>query len=269
MFDQTFAKGERLIAGMKNPPNNNDLPERSLLYFKKFTKHLNQYQPLGGSIPADADVAAKKFGWDLKRPWYYTNYFLDLGESTEDISTTAFDDVSKTLIVEKSFNDVLEDYFNQQNPPIDRRNLPYHSEIWTYTYGEMMATGQHIKYVMRNSIINEDTTDIMLEARKLLAPDSTDADVVEINRESDNIAERESFIALAGSDNGSSLFRMITDKHNMFGFRQVTKVWLWGRNRGQCDISDFCLPIMVWELEARPMESPSNPGCRRDSGIIC
>ncbi|TID26295.1 hypothetical protein E2P81_ATG00770 [Venturia nashicola] len=227
-FDKAFEKGEKLIAAIKNPPNKDDLPISSLLYFKKCCGHVSQYQVLDSNISEDADLPARRFGWDLTHPWHYTKYFIKDGESSEDVSTTAFDDI----------------------PPLEKKDLP-HSDIWTYNYGDMFKTGEHLKYVMRNNIINDETEPILLAARKLLAPDAGRFDVVEVDRESDNIAEREAFIALAWS----TLFRIITDRHNMFEFRQVTKVWLCGKQRGQCSISDFCLTMMVWELgehEDRP-----------------
>ncbi|KAE9964007.1 hypothetical protein BLS_008730 [Venturia inaequalis] len=271
IFDKTFAKGEKLIAAMMNPPNKDDLPESSLLYFKKFCKHEKKVEaPVdsGGSIKDDADLAAKKFGWDLKRPWNYNNWYIKEEEVQGEVSSTWFDDVSKTMIVEASFNEPLEELFKGKVPPIKNKELPFHSDIWTCTYGDMMATGQHLKYVMRNNIINAITEEMLRTARKLLAPDNKDAEVVEVNRDSDDIAEREAFIALAGTDNGSTLFRMITDRHDLFAYRKVTKVWLWGSNRGQCHKADYCLAMMVWELEEAPRPSR---GCVGDvpGGPIC
>lgn len=63
--------------------------------------------------------------------------------------------------------------------------------------------------------------------------------------DSDDIAERETFIALAGSDNGAAVFRMLSDRHNLLNNRQVVKVWLYGKNRGQCSVDAFCKPAIV------------------------
>ncbi|QDS71115.1 hypothetical protein FKW77_009634 [Venturia effusa] len=251
-FDKTFADGEKLIAAMLNPPNKDDIEPRSLTYLYRLAHETQKVEVPSGSIPPDAALPAQKFGWNMGHPWHHTKWYVNEGANYDIVSETYFDDDSKTMIVGASFNDPLEKLFDEQNPPIDHKNLPYHSEIWVDAYGELMRTNQHLKYVMRDNIVNDDTVDIMYDARYLLFPKAIDADVVEVNRESDNIAEREAFIALAGSKNGGSLFRMITDRHDLFGHRQVVKVWLWGNERGQCDISLFCLPAMVWELADKP-----------------
>lgn len=59
------------------------------------------------------------------------------------------------------------------------------------------------------------------------------------NIDSDDVAEQESFIALAGTDNGSSVFRMLADSHGLFGGRKVVRVHTWGKNRGQNGKTDF------------------------------
>lgn len=92
--------------------------------------------------------------------------------------------------------------------------LPFHSTIWTDTYGdEMKASG--VKYIVRSQIINKDTQEIIMRARRILRPDAQDPEVVSMEINSANQAEKEMFEALAGSDNGRTVFRMFADHHNL------------------------------------------------------
>lgn len=235
---------------MVNPPPDEPLPNRSLEMLVGLAHVDHQTVKLAGSIPEDTALPAKKFGWDMNKPWKWTRWYVRDGKTVDDtVSEAAFDDATKTLLIEKSDNDPMFEVMKEWLPTITKATLPYHSEIWPFEYGDEMATGQHLKYVHRNNIINDHTEAVLLAARWLLAPNAKDADVFEVNRLSDNIAEREAFIALAGTDNGAGVFRMLTDRHYLFAGRKVLKVWLWGKARGQCEISDFCLTAMTWELD--------------------
>lgn len=131
------------------------------------------------------------------------------------------------------------------------KKLPHRSGLWSNTWEkEIAGMSGSLKYIMSNNIMNEDTIPIIGAIRGLLlkkgAPDS---EVVKINRLSDDTAERESFIALAGSVNGAPMFRMLTDRHNLFDNRHINRVWVWGARRGQCEeYPDFCYPAIVWEI---------------------
>lgn len=179
---------------MKNPPNKDDFPTRSLARLGDFYAGQMEFKVPDKAIPEDVDLPAKKFGWDMTKDWLHNKWIIKPGEIGEgdDVSESYFDDATKTLIIAKSFNDPSMDIFKAHDPPIDKKELPYHSEIWSDVYEiHGFGTGEHLRYVLRNNIINDETTAILLTARNLLKPDAKDADTIEVNMDSDDIAERE------------------------------------------------------------------------------
>jgi hypothetical protein len=111
-------------------------------------------------------------------------------------------------------------------------DLPYHLELWTTTYKTEIKSGA-ILYIMRNNIANRDTGRTLRKSRQLLNPKANVKDVVEINVESDKIEERESLIALAETDNGSTVLRMLAESHKLFHGRQVVRGYTLGKDRDQ------------------------------------
>lgn len=59
-----------------------------------------------------------------------------------------------------------------------------------------------------SQIINLGTQAIIKTARRLLRPDARDTEVVSMENNSANQAEKEAFETLARSDNGRTVFRM-------------------------------------------------------------
>jgi hypothetical protein len=241
-----FTRGEKVIARMKNPPNKEDVHHNSFANLQKWGAVTDKEEALDAVTAAEWKAPSAKLKMDLKKKWRHVKWTVNGGDSI--ISDTYFDTKSHTLVSSTSNNTPLKNILKHLDPPIGTEGLPFHSELWTTTYRAEIESGA-IQYIMRNNIANTDTARILRAARRLLNPKAKDTDVVEINIDSDKIEERDSFIALAGTDNGATVFRMLADSHNLFQGRQVVRVWTWDKNRGQNpDYPEFNLPLMVWEI---------------------
>lgn len=52
---------------MKNPPNNDDFPKRSLAHLGDFCAVQMVFKIPDEAIPEEVDLPAKKFGWDMTK----------------------------------------------------------------------------------------------------------------------------------------------------------------------------------------------------------
>lgn len=225
-------------------PKDTDKFPSSEYNLKKFGSKEGVEHVLSGAIPKELALPAKQFGWDLSRKWRHVNCSVNSGKST--VSETAFNTQSHTLVSFVENNYPLKKILEKE----DDKQLPYRSELWSNLYKtELKAEDGSLKYIMSSNVANEVTSPIINAIRSLLVPGKPDSQVIQIDRQSDDIAQRESFIALAGSVNGASMFRMLTDRHILFGNRHINRVWVWGARRGQCEeFPEFCYPTIVWEI---------------------
>ncbi|QDS71116.1 hypothetical protein FKW77_009641 [Venturia effusa] len=244
VFKRTFKKGEGVIAAMLSPPNPAETFPNSEYNLKKYGGKAFVEHVLPGAIPIEMAKPAQKFGWDLNHAWKHVNWYVNKGDS--HVSETAFDEQSRTLV------SLVENDYPLMKILVKKKDtqLPYRSELWSNTWEpELMAMKGDLRYIMSLNIQNEDTRPIISAVRKLLNPGLADDQPVLVERESGDIKQRESFVALAGTDNGAPMFRMLTDRHNLFGNRKIERVWVWGAKRGQCEeYHDFCNPTIVWEI---------------------
>lgn len=225
---------------MKNPPNSEDIHHNSLAKLRELGTVTDNEENLGAETISELKSPTLQLNIDLRQKWRRVKWTINAGAST--ISDTYFSPISYALISSTSNNIPLA-----RLPGITQATLPYHSELWTTTYlPEISAGGIH--YIVRLNIANTDTNRIFRAARRLLNSKAADTDVIVANINSDDVTERESFIALAGTDNGSSVFRMVADSHVLFRGRAVVRVYTWGKDRGQNEETDFNLPVMAWEM---------------------
>ncbi|KAF2428265.1 hypothetical protein EJ08DRAFT_699125 [Tothia fuscella] len=242
-----LSKGEDLITKMRNPPNSADVanPESAramATLFEVETKPgnaIHMYRDKAG-------LAFDKFGitstnWQTKSVW--TKNAIDDDGSVAMISSTYWNNDQKVLFT--ALND------NREIAHFAKTDIPKHSEIWASEWAPQIGQA---KYVGCPDIINIDTAAIIKDARLKLAPGKLDTEAVTIKANSNVPAEKEAFAALAGSDNGAPVLRMLTDRHNMFGNRKVSAVHIWGAERGQPKNYDKLrdveerVPFLFWEL---------------------
>jgi hypothetical protein len=178
--------------------------------------------------------AFRKFGIKSTNNWHETDFRTIQTKKT--VSNTFYDDESHTLLVAVS-----------DNAPVKELGLqaPFHSEIWVTQFAHDIA---NVKYIIRSEITNEETINIIKDARSVLLPSNTpDSQELELKVAATSTAEKEAFMALAGSDNGRSVFRMLTDRWPTFNKKKVTKCIVWGANRNQ-NAQRPKRPFLVWVI---------------------
>lgn len=216
------ASGKDMIAKMNAPHDINVHFSGPLIEFNKLAKNKARNEQVKLEPREIYQATASQIGLDLNKNWRHDEWVTTMAESK--LSETYFYTESKTLVSAVADNRDLKGEMvhkgdDGEDPAIFTNEeadegLPWHSTIWTDTYGDgMKANG--VKYVVRSQIINEDTGDIIQQARELLRPDARDTEVVTLEIDSGNRAEKDAFEALAGTDNGRTVFRMVTDYWNL------------------------------------------------------
>ncbi|QDS70018.1 hypothetical protein FKW77_003649 [Venturia effusa] len=198
------------------------------------------------------ESAASTVGMDLNKLWRHDEWVTK--DMNMDISSTYFDTESRTLVSAVADNRELKSEMTWSGEDNEGKalfteqqavdGLPFHSTIWTHTYSEEMK-GTGVKFIIRSQIINDDTKDMIQIARAQLRPNARDTQVVTMEVNSANEAEKQAFEALAGSDNGRTVFRMMADYRDLMRNAKVVKCHTWGPKRGQSGEH----PMIVWETD--------------------
>jgi len=159
-----------------------------------------------------------------------------MAQDTTPVSKSYHNKDQRTFIVSDSFNDELPDNF-----PADQQI--YHSEFWFQAWKkEAGGDVSKLKYVVRANIYNTETKNIIRDGRAAVGGSNPTMYVIRIDSTVD--AEKDVFNALAGSENGKQVFRMLTDHSGEFNKKTVIEVHVYdGIVKG-----DNKNPSIVWVL---------------------
>lgn len=166
--------------------------------------------------------------------------------SENPISVILTSEKQRTLIAQKSFND----HYPPRFPEKDK--IPQ-SELWFQQWkAEAPKSIPSLKYNIRQNIQNQDTQRVIEDANKNLNDGKlvthkkvTFDPTVEVKPGAAN-PQKDAFMALAQTDNGRALFRMLSDHKQDFQGLKVVKVHTWTWN--EIDAKDYIYPHMIWEM---------------------
>lgn len=139
---------------------------------------------------------------------------------------------------------VVTDTFNKNlGTDFPKADIIPHSELtfqgWKAAPGGQI---QDLKYVVVAQIQNDNTPTLINDARASVAGSQTAGTEVTFLAVSQSTAEQQGFYALAGSENGKFVFRMLADHQQDFQGLKVVSVHTWAGLPNSPD------PVLIWEL---------------------
>ncbi|KAL5314933.1 hypothetical protein ACEPPN_017583 [Leptodophora sp. 'Broadleaf-Isolate-01'] len=142
----------------------------------------------------------------------------------------------QAMVVTDTFNDKLGEGFQMEN-------LVFHSEFifqgWKAAPGGDVS---RLKYVTVAQVQNTFSPAVITDARASMTPTPVAGEKVTFSAAAQSDAELQGFFAIAGTDNGKFLFRMLADHHNEMNGLKVIAVHTWDDVPGTPD------PTLIWEL---------------------
>jgi hypothetical protein len=214
---------------------------------QSYSTKIGKYKVLADEEKDLFSVDGEKTGKNLKVPFGVVGlkdnneWMLRLIEGPDDniddpVSAVYHSKDQQAIVVTDTFNENL-------GPGFLKADIIPHSELtfqgWKAAPGGQI---QDLKYVVVAQIQNKDTPKLIDDARASVAGSQTAGTEVTFMAVSQNTAEQQGFYALAGSENGKFVFRMLADHQSDFQGLKVVAAHTWAQ------LPDSDDPVLIWEL---------------------
>ncbi|PVH81487.1 hypothetical protein DL98DRAFT_587401 [Cadophora sp. DSE1049] len=218
------------------PDNDHDYPTKSKCYSFVVDTPASPFEGDRGKVGKNLEAPFAAMGLKDNGEWILREiYGDDLG--AEETNVVYHNKEQQSMVVTDTYNDRLGIGF-------DLQNKIFHSEFifqgWKAAAGDNVAKLQNVVVAQ---IRNNNTRRIIKYARTSITKTSIAGQKVTFTAAAHNDAELQGFFALAGTENGKMVFRMLADHHNEMNERRIVAVHTWD------DMPDTPDPVLIWQLE--------------------